>query len=64
MGPLSAVALAITLFLFGLTLGTWATISPKVMGVIFIVTAIIILIDAFWINSYARWTARRGAPVA
>ena len=48
MGPLSAVAIAIALFLLGLTTGGWATISAKVMGVIYIVAAAIVLVDTFW----------------
>lgn len=66
MNPLSAVAVAITLFLFGLTLGAWATISPRLMGAVFMICAAIVLIDTFWLRTAARWDAvrTRRAPVA
>jgi hypothetical protein len=59
MNPLSAVVCAITFIIFGLSLGTWLTISPKLMGAFFIITAIVVLIDTFWLRSAARWDAHR-----
>jgi hypothetical protein len=59
MGPLSAVAISIWLIIYGLTEITWITASAKALGVIAIIAAIIILLDAFWIGSSARWAGRR-----
>jgi len=59
MGPLSAVAVAVGFFLWGLVTGGWATISPKVLGVIFIIIAVLVLIDAFWARSGPRWSTWR-----
>lgn len=48
MGPLGAASVAVWLFLDGLTLGGWATISGKVLGVIALVAAIVIVLELFW----------------
>jgi hypothetical protein len=48
MGPLSGIPILISFFLLGLQTATWATINVKVLGVIFIITAILILIDLAW----------------
>jgi hypothetical protein len=48
MGPLSGIPIAISFFLLGLQEGGWATISGKVLGVIFIVTAILVIVDLLW----------------
>jgi hypothetical protein len=48
MGPLSAVAISVTFILFGLDVGTWATINAKTMGVIFIIAAVLVILDVFW----------------
>jgi hypothetical protein len=68
MGPLSAVAIAVWLFIVGLV---WvATITASLhffLGVLAIIVAIVVLLDAFWIGSGARWATyrdRRGRPVA
>jgi hypothetical protein len=58
MGPLSGVCVVVVFFLVGLATGGWATISPKVLGVIYIVAAILILIDCFW-HSRTWFTTRR-----
>jgi hypothetical protein len=65
MGPLSGVAVAVVFFLYGLTLGGWATISAKVFGVIYIIAAIVILIDCFWFHrtALANLAARRRVVV-
>ncbi len=63
MNPLSAVALSLWLILTGLTEGGWATISPKVLGVIAIIVAIVILLDTFWWRT-SRYLPTRGAPPA
>lgn len=57
MGPLSAVAVAVSFFLLGLDLPGWATINAKVMGVILIIAAAVVLIDTFW-HGYVRRTPR------
>jgi protein-S-isoprenylcysteine O-methyltransferase Ste14 len=67
MGPLSAVATSIWLIIYGLVYANVFSASPtpsavKAVAIIGIVVAIVILLDAFWINSYARWGARRQPP--
>lgn len=57
MGPLSAVAVAVSLFLLGLQIPGWATINAKVMGVALIVAAAVVLIDTFW-HGYVRRSPR------
>lgn len=64
MGPLSAVAIAVTFLIFGLTQIAWITASAHALGVIFLIASVVVLLDAFWINSYARYSAVRGRPVA
>ena len=56
MGPLSAVAVAFWLVFFGLTETAAITASPKVIGVLAIVAAVVILVDTFW-----RWAVDRRA---
>lgn len=58
MGPLSAVALFVGFLLLGLQNGGWVTGSPHFFGVVYIVVAVGVLLDAFWVNSYGRWTNR------
>lgn len=60
MSALSGVPILISFFLLGLTEGGWATINGKVLGVIFIVTAVLILIDLIYAHR-AVFTRR---PVA
>jgi hypothetical protein len=60
MGPLSAVAVAVSFLILGLTWITWITASTHALGVIFVIAAIIVLLDAFWIGSGARYGAWRG----
>jgi hypothetical protein len=62
MRPLSAVAVIITFVLFGLDVAGWATINGKFMGVVFIIAAVLILIDAFW--AYAPALGVRRNPPA
>jgi len=59
MAPLSAVAVFIFLLLFGLTEGGWATISPKVLGVIAIIVGAVVLLDTFWFRTSDWWASRR-----
>lgn len=54
MGPLSAVAVAFWLIFFGLVETAAITASPKVVGIIGIVAAVVVLVDTFW-----RWAADR-----
>jgi hypothetical protein len=58
MGPVSAVAIFIFLFLYGLNEGKWITASGRLLGVIAIIVGLVILIDTFWYQSSARWAAR------
>ena len=62
MGPLSAVAVSIFLLIYGLTEIAWITASAKALGVIAIIAAIVILLDAFWIGSSRRWTGFHREP--
>jgi hypothetical protein len=60
MGPLSAVATSFFLVLYGLTGIAWITASPKALGTVALVSAVLVLLDTFWVNS-GRWLAgRRG----
>jgi len=58
MGPLSAVAIAVWLIIYGLTEVTWITASPKALGVIALIAAIIVLLDAFWSRG-SHWLGNR-----
>lgn len=58
MTALSGVPILISFFLLGLQTATWATINNKVLGVIFIVTAVLILIDLVYAHR-AVFTNRR-----
>jgi hypothetical protein len=67
MGPLSAVAVAVSFLILGLTWIAWTTASTHALGVIFIIAAIVVLLDAFWIGSgtrYGEWRGNRGNPQA
>lgn len=59
MGPLSAVAVAVSFLILGLTWISWITASTHALGVIFLIAAVVVLLDAFWINSAARYHAWR-----
>lgn len=59
MGPLSAVAIAFFLVFFGLAGIAWITVSAHALGVIALIAAIVILLDAFWIGSGRRYSAWR-----
>jgi hypothetical protein len=59
MGPLSAVALAIGLILLGLTWLGEISASLHFLGLVLIIVAIVIILDAFWIGSAARYHAWR-----
>jgi hypothetical protein len=50
MTALSGIPILISFFLLGLNEGGWATISGKVLGVVFIITAILILLDLLYIH--------------
>ena len=60
MGPLSAVAVSVFLLLFGLSETAEITIKPTALGWVAIIAMIVVLIDAFWVNSAGRWNAWRG----
>ena len=60
MGPLSAVAISIFLLLFGLNATSEITVKPTALGWVAIIAMIVILLDAFWVNTGARWAAFRG----
>jgi len=60
MSALSGIPILISFFLLGLQTATWATINVKVLGVIFIVTAILILVDLA--REHRAVFARRAAP--
>lgn len=64
MGPLSAVVIAFWLFIFGATAATWISASPHFYGILAIVVAVIVLLDAFWIGSGRRWDTYRGRTQA
>jgi hypothetical protein len=58
MSPLSAVAVAVAFLILGMTWIAWITATPHTLGVIFIIAAIVVLVDAFW---HARgYIATRG----
>ena len=59
MGPLSAVAIAFYLVFVGLAGIAWITASAHAIGIIAIVAAIVVLLDAFWFGTGRRWTAWR-----
>lgn len=64
MGPLSAVAVFVTFLIFGLQETAEIAAKASVIGWVFIIAGVVVLLDAFWINSAARWAALRGRPVA
>lgn len=72
MGPLSAVAVSVWLVIYGLVYANVIDPAPtpsaaKAVAIIGIIVAVVVLIDAFWVGSAARWSAyrtRNGQPVA
>jgi amino acid permease len=48
MGPAGAVLTAFWLVVYGLTGVGWVTASPKALGVIAVVVAIVIVVELFW----------------
>lgn len=50
MGPLSAVAVAFFLGLFGGDQAQWWSVRPTILGIIAIVAAAVVLVDTFWIS--------------
>jgi hypothetical protein len=61
MGPLSAVAVAVSFLILGMNWIAWITASAHTLGVILIIAAIVVLIDAFW---HARGYFPRRTPPA
>lgn len=65
MGPLSAVAVAFWLLMFSAAQLAWWTVSAKALGWIGIVVMALVLLDAFFVGSGARWVtfrARQAPP--
>jgi hypothetical protein len=60
MGPLSAVALAVWMFIVGLTWLGAITAGLHVLGWLSIIVAIVILVDTFWFGSGTWYSPRRG----
>lgn len=61
MGPLSAVAVAFLFIMLGLTWIGWVTASAHALGIIALICAALVIIDAFW--HYGRpYFARREVP--
>lgn len=62
---MSAVAIAVSFLILSMSWLGWITVAIHVLGVIFLIAAIVILLDAFWFNSGGRWTTyRSGQRVA
>jgi hypothetical protein len=59
MGPLSAVAVAFFLVMFGLNETAEITVKATALGWIAIIAAAVVLIDAFWVNTGVRYAAWR-----
>lgn len=64
MGPLSAIAVAFWLLMFSAAQLTWWTVSANALGCIGIVVMALVLLDAFFIGSGARWVAIRSSRQA
>lgn len=60
MGPLSAVACSVWLIIVGLSDTATIAAAPKVIGVLAIIAVVVVLVDAFLINSGRWWANRRG----
>lgn len=63
MGPLSAVAVAGSFIILGLTWIAWITASAHTLGIIFLIATALVLLDAFWFGSGHRYAAWRGERV-
>ena len=68
MGPLSAVAVAAGLAMIGAVADKWITMSTALYAWLLVIFAVVILLDAFYFGTGARWTTyrtnRRGQTVA
>ena len=60
MGPLSAVAIAVWMFIVGLNWLGAITASLHLLGWLSIIVTIVILVDTFWVGSGARYSTWRG----
>lgn len=62
MGPLSAVAVAVSFLILAMTWLTWITASATTLGWIFFIAAIVVLVDTFWSHFGSTLVVRRGPP--